>query len=76
MRDHPSTNRHAAGQIMEALSSAAEYVRASLAFLTRAVRYLAKEAGIRQFLVVGHPGSTSPGLPPKIDVFCGLGRKP
>ena len=44
-------------------------VRASRAFLGRAVRYLVGEAGIRQLLDIGTPAAEVPQ-------YCGVGRKP
>jgi SAM-dependent methyltransferase len=52
-KDNYEADREAAGVMIEALPNILEGVRANRAFLGRAVRYLAQEAGIRQFLDIG-----------------------
>jgi hypothetical protein len=46
-------DREVGDQILEVLPDVARLARASRIFLSRAVRYLAQEAGVRQFLDVG-----------------------
>ncbi|MBO0819692.1 MAG: SAM-dependent methyltransferase, partial [Nocardiopsaceae bacterium] len=59
-RDNFDVDRKAARQLMR-LSPALEHVGyAARAFVGRAVRYLAGEAGIRQFIDIG-PGIPAPG---------------
>ncbi|HEX6678477.1 MAG TPA: SAM-dependent methyltransferase [Actinomycetes bacterium] len=52
-KDNFPVDRQVGDQILEAFPAIVENARASRAFLARAVRYLAGEAGIRQFLDVG-----------------------
>ena len=52
-KDHFAVDRALGDAIAEALPSIRTQVRAQRAFLARAVRYLAREAGLRQFLDVG-----------------------
>ena len=52
-KDHFAIDRMAAGRAMEIMPDAQEAGHACRAFLRRAVRYLAAEAGIRQFLDIG-----------------------
>jgi hypothetical protein len=52
-KDHFPVDRAVGDQILEAFPAIVENARASRAFLIRAVRYLAGEAGIRQFLDIG-----------------------
>jgi S-adenosyl methyltransferase len=52
-KDHFPIDRAVGDQILEAFPAIVENARASRAFLVRAVRYLAGEAGIRQFLDIG-----------------------
>jgi S-adenosyl methyltransferase len=52
-KDHYPVDRQVGDQILEAFPAIVENARASRAFLARAVRYLAGEAGIRQFLDIG-----------------------
>jgi hypothetical protein len=52
-KDHFPVDRAVGDQILEAFPAIVENARASRAFLARAVRYLAGEAGIRQFLDIG-----------------------
>jgi trans-aconitate methyltransferase len=52
-KDNFAADREAAQQVIEAMPGIIPGVRAQRAFLGRAVRYLASEAGIRQFLDIG-----------------------
>jgi S-adenosyl methyltransferase len=52
-KDNFPVDRQVGDQILEAFPAIVENARASRAFLVRAVRYLAGEAGIRQFLDIG-----------------------
>ena len=52
-KDHFPVDRQVGDQILEAFPAIVENARASRAFLVRAVRYLAGEAGVRQFLDIG-----------------------
>jgi S-adenosyl methyltransferase len=52
-KDNFAADRAAGDQVRAAYPEVVEIARASRAFLVRAVRYLAGEAGIRQFLDVG-----------------------
>jgi hypothetical protein len=52
-RDNFPADRQVGDQILEAFPAIVENARASRAFLARVVRYLAGEAGIRQFLDIG-----------------------
>jgi O-methyltransferase involved in polyketide biosynthesis len=52
-KDNYPVDRAAGDQFREAFPGVVDVARASRGFLTRAVRYLAGEAGIRQFLDVG-----------------------
>jgi hypothetical protein len=52
-KDHYPADRMAAQEVMRARPQVAEGARANRAFLARVVRYLAAEAGIRQFLDIG-----------------------
>ena len=52
-KDHFPVDRQVGDQILEAFPAIVENARASRAFLVRAVRFLAGEAGIRQFLDIG-----------------------
>ena len=52
-RDNFAVDREAAQQAVDAYPPILGAVRAQRAFLTRAVRYLAEQAGIRQFLDIG-----------------------
>ena len=56
-KDNFAADREAAQQVIEAMPGVIPGVRAQRAFLGRAVRYLAAQAGLRQFLDIG------PGLP-------------
>jgi len=52
-KDNYAVDRDAGDQYREIFPGITDVARSSRAFLTRAVRYLADEAGIRQFLDVG-----------------------
>jgi len=52
-RDNFPADRQVGDQILEAFPAIVENARASRAFLARVVRYLAGEAGVRQFLDIG-----------------------
>jgi hypothetical protein len=52
-KDNFPVDRQVGDQILEAFPAIVQNARASRAFLARTVRYLAGEAGIRQFLDVG-----------------------
>ncbi len=52
-KDNYAVDRDAGDQYREIFPGITDVARASRAFLTRAVRYLAGEAGIRQFLDIG-----------------------
>ncbi|SEG15927.1 S-adenosyl methyltransferase [Thermomonospora echinospora] len=52
-KDNYAADRAAAEQIMQTVPEAPLAARANRAFLTRAVRFLAAEAGIRQFVDIG-----------------------
>jgi S-adenosyl methyltransferase len=52
-KDYFPADQAVGDQILEAFPAIVENARASRAFLARAVRYLAGEAGIRQFLDIG-----------------------
>jgi trans-aconitate methyltransferase len=61
-KDHYPADREAAEQAIAALPDIARYARANRAFLRRAVRYLAGEAGITQYLDLGTGIPTSPNV--------------
>jgi len=52
-KDNYPVDREAGDQYREAFPQVVDVARASRAFLTRAVRWLAGEAGVRQFLDIG-----------------------
>jgi hypothetical protein len=52
-KDNFAADRQAAARLLEAVPGAAVAARENRAFLGRAVRFLAHEAGVRQFLDVG-----------------------
>ena len=52
-KDNFAADRQAAARLLEAIPGAAVAARENRAFLGRAVRFLAEEAGIRQFLDIG-----------------------
>ncbi|MCT2588492.1 SAM-dependent methyltransferase [Streptomyces sp. N2-109] len=55
-------DREAAAELLKSLPNAAMVARQNRAFMHRAVRFLAAEAGIRQFLDIGTGIPTSPNL--------------
>jgi S-adenosyl methyltransferase len=59
-KDHYPADRRAAEEVARCRPQVAAGARANRAFLARAVRYLAGQCGIRQFLDIG-PGLPSPG---------------
>jgi hypothetical protein len=72
-RDSFDADRRAASAVLGAAPAVAELVPAVLAFHQRAVRFLALEAGIRQFIDVGTglPGAeTSRDLAQSVDPAC------
>ena len=52
-KDHYPADRHAAEEVIRHRPQVVAGARANRAFLTRVVRYLAAECGIRQFLDIG-----------------------
>jgi O-methyltransferase involved in polyketide biosynthesis len=52
-KDNFDVDRQVGDQILEAFPAIVENARAARAFLARAVRYLAADAGVRQFLDIG-----------------------
>jgi hypothetical protein len=66
-KDNYAADRAAVEAWLKADPGVADSCRANRAFLGRAVRYLAADAGIRQFLDIGAGKST---------LWCGVGRKP
>jgi hypothetical protein len=52
-KDNYAADRHAAARLLAAVPGAAQAARDNRAFLSRAVRFLARDAGIRQFLDIG-----------------------
>lgn len=61
-KDHWRADREAAEKILAVAPEARATARANRAFLARAVRYLAKEKGITQFLDIGTGIPTSPNV--------------
>jgi O-methyltransferase involved in polyketide biosynthesis len=59
-KDNYPVDREVGDQIRRLHPAISDYARADRAFLVRAVRYLAGEAGIRQFLDIGTGLPTSP----------------
>jgi len=59
-KDHYLADRNAARQVMNSRPEVVAGARANRAFLARAVRYLAADCGIRQFLDIG-TGLPAPG---------------
>jgi S-adenosyl methyltransferase len=59
-KDYYPADREAAEEVMRQRPEVVAGARANRAFLARAVRYLASERGIRQFLDIG-PGLPAPG---------------
>jgi SAM-dependent methyltransferase len=60
-KDHFAADRHAAEQLVSALPDAARAARANRAFMTAAVRYVARR-GIRQYVDIGACLPTSPNV--------------
>jgi len=52
-KDNFAADRAAAGRVLKAKPGIRDNVRANRRFLTRAVRFLAAEAGVQQFLDIG-----------------------
>jgi len=52
-KNHFAADREAAGQVLASFPGARTAARENRAFMSRAVRFLAAEAGIRQFLDIG-----------------------
>jgi hypothetical protein len=52
-KDNYAADRQAVRQLLEAAPEARDSARANRAFLQRAVRFLADEAGVRQFIDIG-----------------------
>jgi len=52
-KDNFEADREAARRLLQAVPDAARAARANRSFLARAVQFLAREAGIRQFLDIG-----------------------
>jgi SAM-dependent methyltransferase len=61
-KDHFEPDRIAAEEVIAVRPSIVRDIRANRAFLSRAVRFLSGEAGIRQFLDVGTGLPTSPNV--------------
>jgi hypothetical protein len=61
-KDNFPADRALAEHIMEAIPTMRDMAAANRAFLTRAVRHLSGEAGIRQFLDIGTGIPTSPNV--------------
>jgi O-methyltransferase involved in polyketide biosynthesis len=61
-KDNFPADRALAEHIMQAIPTMRAMAAANRAFLTRAVRYLAEEAGVRQFLDIGTGIPTSPNV--------------
>jgi S-adenosyl methyltransferase len=61
-KDNFPADRALAEHIMEAIPTMQDMAAANRAFLSRAVRYLSGEAGIRQFLDIGTGIPTSPNV--------------
>jgi ubiquinone/menaquinone biosynthesis C-methylase UbiE len=59
-KDHYAADRKAGDALIEAYPTMVSLARANRAFLGRAVRFLAAEAGIRQFLDIGTGIPTAP----------------
>src|SRR5215813_6308784 len=57
-KDNFAADREAARQLIEAIPDVAAIARDNRSFLGRVVRYLATEAGIRQFLDLGRGVTT------------------
>ncbi len=61
-KDNYPADRQAAEHAIEAMPNIAVFARTNRAFLRRAVRFLAAEGGIRQFLDIGTGLPTSPNV--------------
>jgi hypothetical protein len=61
-KDNYAADRDAAAKVLAAVPEIRAIARANRAFLHRAVRYLAEEKGIRQFLDIGTGIPTSPNV--------------
>jgi hypothetical protein len=61
-KDHFAADREAAEQVIAVRPTIVRDIRANRALLRRGVRYLAAEAGIRQFLDIGTGIPTSPNV--------------
>src|SRR6266851_4132776 len=70
-KDHFAVDRETAEKAIQAIPTGRTAARENRAFLGRAVRYLAAEAGIRQFLDIGTGTCASYCVPFKR--LCGLG---
>src|SRR6266851_5419077 len=70
-KDHFAADRETAQQAMKSWGAVRTAVRENRAFLGRAVQYLVRDAGIRQFLDVGTGTCASYCVPFKR--LCGLG---
>ena len=70
-RDNYAADREAVRQILRAFPEVRAIARANRAFMQRAVRFLAGEAGLRQFIDIGTGTCASYCVPFKR--LCGLG---
>jgi hypothetical protein len=61
-KDNYAADRDAAAKVLAAVPEVRAIARANRAFLHRAVRYLAEEKGVRQFLDIGTGIPTSPNV--------------
>jgi S-adenosyl methyltransferase len=61
-KDNYAADRAAVAQVLAAVPEVRDIARANRAFLQRAVRYLAKEKGITQFLDIGTGIPTAPNV--------------
>lgn len=61
-KDNYPADRRAAEQVLAAVPSAPAMAKANRAFLRRAVRFLADQAGVRQFVDIGTGLPTSPNV--------------
>ena len=67
-KDNFAADRHLGEQTRQAYPNIVDSVRANRAFLSRSVRFLTTEAGIRQFLDIGA------GLPTADNIHDEIGR--
>ncbi len=72
-KDNFTADRRAAARLLEAVPGAAMAARENRAFLCRAVRFLAREAGISQFLDIG-TGLPATGSVHEVARACGARR--